>query len=89
MLDFSVEAQLAFLKWIEKGGIDIYDIRIDDLSRIIEITKKYRDIPMDFADASLIIASEKSGIKEIITIDNDYYIYRTIKKEMIRNILFE
>ena len=44
---------------------------------------------MDLADASLIIVSEKLGIKEIITIDNDYYIYRTIKKEMIRNILFE
>ena len=32
------------------------------------------------------IISERLRIKEIITIDSDYYIYRTIKKEMIKNI---
>ena len=41
---------------------------------------------MDLADASLIVLSEKLKIKQIITIDSDYYIYRTIKKEMIENI---
>jgi len=89
MLDFNVEAQLAFLEWVKRGGIEIYDIKIDKLERIIEITKKYRNVPMDLADVSLIIVSEEEGIKEIITIDNDYYIYRTIDKEMIRNILFK
>jgi len=89
MLDFNVEAQLAFLEWIKRGGIEIYDIKIDKLERIIEITRKYRNVPMDLVDASLIIVSEEEGIKEIITIDNDYYIYRTIDKEMIRNILFK
>jgi predicted nucleic acid-binding protein len=42
---------------------------------------------MDLADASLVVLSEKLKIKEIITIDSDYYIYRTIEKEMIKNIL--
>ncbi len=47
---------------------------------------KYSDIPMDLADASLVVLSEKLRIKEIITIDSDYYVYRTINKEMIENI---
>ena len=41
---------------------------------------------MDLADASLILISERSRIKEIITLDSDYYIYRTIEKEMIMNV---
>jgi len=86
MLDFNVDAGVAFLEWIRRGGVEIYEIKIGDIERIIEITNKYKDVPMDFADASLIIASEMMRIKEIITIDNDYYIYRTINKEMLRNI---
>lgn len=86
MLDFNVDAQIAFLEWIRRGGIEVYEIKVEDIERIIEITNKYRDVPMDFADASLIIASEGLRIREIITIDNDYYIYRTINKEMLRNI---
>ena len=86
MLDFNVDAQIAFLEWIRRGGVEVYEIKVEGIERIIEITNKYRDVPMDFADASLIIASEGLGIGEIITIDNDYYIYRTINKEMLRNI---
>ena len=42
---------------------------------------------MDLADSSLIVASEKLGIKDILTIDSDYDIYRTIKKEPLNNLL--
>jgi len=87
MLDFNVNVQIAFLEWINRGGIEVFEISVNKIKRIIEITIKYKDIPMDLADASLIIVSEETGIKEILTIDNDYYIYRTIKKEMIRNVL--
>ena len=41
---------------------------------------------MDLADATLIIISERLGLNEIITIDSDYYIYRTTEKEMLINI---
>ncbi len=87
MLDFNVNAQIAFLEWINRGGVEVFEISVNKIKRIIEITVKYKDIPMDLADASLIIVSEETGIKEILTIDNDYYIYRTIKKEMIKNVL--
>jgi len=50
------------------------------------LTKKYRDIPMDLADASLVLASAGRNIKEIITIDGDFFVYRTPAKEMINNV---
>lgn len=86
MLDFNIQTQIDFLTWIQLGAVNIENINNDDILRIIELSKKYSDVPMDLADASLVVLSEKLNIKEIITIDSDYYIYRTINKEMINNI---
>lgn len=86
MLDFNIQTQIDFLTWIQLGAVILENINNDDILRIIELSKKYSDVPMDLADASLVVLSEKLGIKEIITIDSDYYIYRTINKEMITNI---
>lgn len=86
MLDFNIQTQIDFLTWVQLGAVRIEDINNIDILRIIELSKKYSDVPMDLADASLVVLSENLNIKEIITIDSDYYIYRTIKKEMIENI---
>lgn len=86
MLDFSVHAQIDFLKWCERGGIQIESTSATDLRRIIELTERYSNVPMDLADATLILVAERLNIKEIITIDSDYYIYRTMKKEMLTNV---
>ena len=85
MLDFNVQTQIDFLTWINLGGIIVENIDNEDIARIIELSRKYSDVPMDLADASLVVLSEKKNIKEIITIDSDYYIYRTIDKEMLIN----
>jgi predicted nucleic acid-binding protein len=86
MLDFSVGAQILFFDWIMKEGVLLQEIQQRDITRIIELTKKYSDRPMDFADATLVIAAEKTGIREIISIDSDFDIYRLLGKEMIRNL---
>lgn len=41
---------------------------------------------MDFADATLIVIAESENTKEIISIDSDFYIYRNIRNEYVRNI---
>jgi len=41
---------------------------------------------MDFADATLVITAEQTGIREIISIDSDFDIYRLPGKELIRNV---
>ena len=86
MLDFSIEAQTSFLEWIMKEGVIIHEIQQNDISRIIELTKKYRDLPMDFADATLVVAAEKTGIKKIISIDSDFNVYRLPGKTKIENV---
>jgi predicted nucleic acid-binding protein len=86
MLNFSVDAQILFFEWIMKEGVLLQEIQQSDITRIMELTKKYSDRPMDFADATLVIAAEKTGIREIISIDSDFDIYRLLGKEMIRNV---
>ncbi len=86
MLDFDNRAQIALLQWIYRGGLELAQMDAPGIQRIIDLTEKYNDVPMDLADATLIVAAETLGIREIISIDNDFYVYRTIQKEMITNI---
>jgi len=87
LLDFNVNIQIDFLKWIDRGAVQIANLEENHLKRIIELWEKYSDVPMDLADASLLVASEIIGIKNIITIDSDYYIYRIKGGHALKNLL--
>lgn len=86
MLDFNTAVQLSFLEWIMKEGIIIHEIKQSNIKRIIDLTRKYSDRPMDFADATLVITAEERGIRQIISIDSDFDIYRLYNKMKIENI---
>ena len=75
-LSVSINAQLDFYKWVMQKGVIISDINQNDMPRILELTEKYADLPMDFADATLLVTAEKTGIREIISLDRDFDIYR-------------
>ncbi|MEA3229069.1 MAG: PIN domain-containing protein [Campylobacterota bacterium] len=87
MLDFHLKVQIDFLKWIEIGGIEIYNISQDEIANIRVMMEKYLDIPMDLADATLMYIADKEYIKNIVSIDSDFDIYRTLKKQSLNNLL--
>ena len=41
----------------------------EELQRAVALMEKYADVPMDFADATLVLLAEKSGVREILTTD--------------------
>ncbi len=86
LLDFSVQTQINFLQWINRGGLHICDLEFVHLIRIIELSEQFKDVPMDLADATLIVASEARGIHSIATIDSDFYVYRTIRNKYLKNV---
>ncbi len=86
-LNFNVNVQIDFYKWIQKNAVQIINISNENIQRIIDLTKKYSDLPMDLADGSLILISEILSLKNIITIDSEYYVYRTHDKKMLNNLL--
>lgn len=86
MLGFDVTIQIDFLEWIRRGGLQIFDLKSTHLSRLIDLSQKFKDVPMDLADASLIVASEELQISKIATIDSDFYIYRDIRNQYLTNV---
>ncbi|MDX9814591.1 MAG: PIN domain-containing protein [Sulfurimonadaceae bacterium] len=87
MLDFNLKVQIDFLRWCSIGGVEIYNISQDELAQIITMMEKYSDIPMDLADSSLMFIASKEKIKNILSIDSDFDIYRTFKKQSLNNLL--
>jgi len=87
MLDFNLKVQIDFLKWCELGGVKIYEISQEELSSIRVMMQKYSDLPIDLADATLMYIANKENIKNIVSIDSDFDIYRTLKKQNLNNLL--
>ena len=87
MLDFNLNVQIDFLKWCEVGGIEVYNISQDEISNSRVMMEKYIDIPMDLADGTLMYIANKLKIKNIVSIDSDFDIYRTLKKQSLNNLL--
>lgn len=87
LLDFNRKAQLDFIEWVSRGGVEIANIINPDFQRIKKLTEKYNDLPMDFADSCLVLLAEKMGINTIATIDRDFSIYRIKGKKAFKTIL--
>lgn len=70
-------ARLTFMRWVVDGGIAVLELEPDDGSAMLVLLEKYRDRPMDLADASLVLLAERLGIAEILTVDRaDFDVYR-------------
>jgi predicted nucleic acid-binding protein len=49
--------------------------------------EKYRDTPMDFADATLVMAADGVAVTDILTLDRrGFSTYRTAKRKPFRMI---
>jgi predicted nucleic acid-binding protein len=87
LLDFNRNAQIDFLEWISRGSVEVHNIENSDFQRLKELTEKYRDLPMDFADSCLVLLAEKLSINTIATIDRDFSVYRIKGRKKFKTIL--
>ena len=85
LLSFHTEAMLDFLRWLQKGAFDVEDVG-GDLGRIVELMEKYRDVPMDFADATVVAACERLNVQHVATLDGDFTVYRFQRKMPFHNV---
>lgn len=60
----------------ERGFLLIHDAEPSEYVRMKVLMEKYRDTPMDLADASLVSAAETLGLSCVFTLDSDFYVYR-------------
>lgn len=69
-------AQALLCDMLSDGGVQLLHVDAADLPRIKQLMQKYRDRPMDFADAALVRVAEREGLSRILTFDADFAIYR-------------
>ena len=69
-------AQAELWRWRTAGRLSLHDLTGNEVDRMAALMDKYKDRPMDLADASLVAAVERLGMRRIFTLDSDFYIYR-------------
>ena len=68
--------QAELWRWYAAGRLILHASSDSEVERMSALMGQYHDVPMDLADASLIAAAERLGVRRIFTLDSDFYIYR-------------
>ncbi len=86
LLRYGVDAETRFMRSVM--AFRIFDLGISHVPRVIELLEKYADLPMDLADASLVVAAEELGSGRILSTDErDFQTYRWKNHKPFRNLL--
>lgn len=80
-------AELDFLTWVERGGVALAPQETTALVQIRALVEKYRDLPFDFADASVAVLAEQTGVSQVLTLDRDFEIYKDARGKRLKNVL--
>jgi predicted nucleic acid-binding protein len=76
LLNFTQKAQSAAIDFVLSGAITMVPSSLNSLKKVKSLMVKYRDIPMDYADATLVSLAEDLSVHEIVTFDSHFDIYR-------------
>ena len=62
----------------------VHDLERHMIERMAMLMRKYQDLPMDLADASLVALAEARGLAQIVTLDSDFSVYRLHGRKAFR-----
>ncbi len=83
-----IKAQINFVKMYQLGAFDVFEIPKVDKQRVLFLMQQYADLPMDFADASLVLLAEYLGHGRILSTDKrDFHTYRWKNTQPFSNLL--
>ncbi len=73
----SWEAQRVCLEFVLRGAVLLVPSSRESLRRVATLMEKYQDVPMDFADATLVALGEELGTNRVFTLDRrGFSVYR-------------
>lgn len=65
------------LEFVLEAGVVVVPCTSESLRRALVLVRKYRDAPMDYADATLVALAEELGVNRIFTLDHrGFAVYR-------------
>lgn len=71
-----------------RGAFDVFSLETSHFDRIAALMVQYRDLPMDLADASLVLLAENLGSGRILSTDaRDFRTYRWKNRNPFKNLL--
>lgn len=83
-----IDAQERFVASLAAGAVRTFDLSAAHLPRIDGLMRKYRTLPMDLADASLVVLAEELGHGDILSTDaRDFGAYRWKNRKPFKNLL--
>jgi predicted nucleic acid-binding protein len=68
-----VQAALDFLEGCETGAFTLVPFSNEDVQRVRELIKQYRDLRLGLADASVVATAERLGIPYVLTVDERHF----------------
>ena len=81
------ETEIEFLEWFVAGGVTVRQRGYPELGAMIALIRKYRDLPFDFADASVAELAASMDVNRILSLDSDFDVFRTADGKPLRNVL--
>ncbi len=73
----SWEAQRVCLEFFLRGAFLLIPSSRENLKRVASLMQKYRNLPMDFADATLVVLGEELPTDQVFTLDRrGFSVYR-------------
>ncbi len=84
----SHRAQLVFMQSLTNGASRLFHLDSTHFDQMEHLMYRYRNLPMDLADASLVILAETLGHGRILSTDQrDFESYRWKSREPFDNLL--
>jgi predicted nucleic acid-binding protein len=77
LLAFDRRARNACLEFFLRGAFTLVPTDLESLRRVSRLMGKYADVPMDFADATMVVLAEDLGHGRVFTLDRrGFEVYR-------------
>jgi predicted nucleic acid-binding protein len=90
LLPLGARGRASFRDYFAGGGLDLVDFTREDVSRMLQLMDRYADLPMDLADASLVVAAERLETGRIVSTDlRDFDTYRWKNHHPFTKLLLE
>ncbi len=67
--------------------IQLHWLTLEAANQMKTLMDKYHDLPMDLADASLVVAAQELSLRKVLTLDKDFFVYRLANGSTFDNLL--
>jgi hypothetical protein len=84
LLASASNGSVACIDFILHGGVVLVPSTEVSLQRCRSLIEKYSDLPMDFADATLVVLAEELNTDLVFTVDHDFSVYRIRGRKAFR-----